>query len=304
MRDAVRSVARRGRWTAGWGELVAALVDVARVDLCLARLVEGHADAQRILEQAGIRGHEGVYAVWASRSAGSGLAAAATDTGWRLHGELRFASGAGLVDRALVPAWTASDRHRLFDVPGAVLTADPGSWHTSGMDASLSWTGSVDTVVGNDAVVGPPGFYLGRPGFTVGGLGPAAVWAGGAESVVDLVASGLRAFEATPHQLRRLGTAEQAAWTAATVVRDTAAELDDGTPDAADLVTRTRGVVAAACDRVLEVVPAVVGPGGLSRDGRLARTLADLAVYVRQHPTDVAAEQLGREALRWRHPLG
>jgi hypothetical protein len=302
MRKAVQMVSGRGPWTGSWTDLVLALADVARADLCLARLVEGHADAQRILDQAGRAGHEGVYGVWASRSAGTGPAAESTDAGWWLHGELRFASGAGLVDRALVPAWTAEDRHWLFDVPAGFLRADPGSWRTPAMEASLSLSGSVDAVVGDDAVVGPPGFYLDRPGFVPGGLGPAAVWAGGAESVVDLVATSLRAFDPDPHQLRRLGLAEQAAWTASTVVRGTAAELDGGVADAADLVTRTRGVVAAACDHVLGAVPAVVGPGGLSRNARLARTLADLAIYVRQHPTDPAAEQVGRQALEAREP--
>ena len=41
----------------------------------------------------------------------------------------------------------------------------------------------------------------------------------------------------------------------------------------------------------------VVGPGGLSRNARLARAIADLGIYVRQHHLDGELEQAGRRAL-------
>ena len=92
-------------WTGPLDQLVTALHEVARVDLALARLVEGHADAMRILAQAGAVAGPGVYGVWASRSAGTGAAAVGEGGRWRLTGEVRFASGIGLIDRALVPGW-------------------------------------------------------------------------------------------------------------------------------------------------------------------------------------------------------
>ena len=111
MRAALGTVARRGHtaWTGPLDALVTALADVARVDLALARLVEGHADALRILDQAGGSPAAGVYGVWASRSAGTGVRAEGVDGGWRLSGELRFVSGIGLSTGRWCPVgWTRS----------------------------------------------------------------------------------------------------------------------------------------------------------------------------------------------------
>ena len=54
-------------WVSRWADAAAALRDVATIDLCLGRLVEGHADALRILRQADVAAQPGVYGVWASR---------------------------------------------------------------------------------------------------------------------------------------------------------------------------------------------------------------------------------------------
>ena len=45
-------------------------------------------------------------------------------TGWRLDGELRFASGIDVVDRALLPGWVDADTHLLFDVPADAVEPD------------------------------------------------------------------------------------------------------------------------------------------------------------------------------------
>ena len=147
------------------------------MDLALARLVEGHADALRIIDQAGCSPAAGVYGVWASRSAGTGVRAedASTAAG-NSAGELRFASGIGLIDRALVPGWVDEDHHLLFDIDASAAVADESTWRTAAMDASRSFTVVLDVDGGEP--VGPTDFYLQRPGFVVGGLCVAAVWAG------------------------------------------------------------------------------------------------------------------------------
>jgi alkylation response protein AidB-like acyl-CoA dehydrogenase len=307
MRDAVARTALRGadRWTGPFPGLVATLERLGGVDLCLARLVEGHADAVRIHDQAGSRPREGVYGVWASRSAGTGVRAVREDGGWRLRGECRFASGIDIIDRALLPGWVDDRTHLLFDVAATEVAADRSTWHTPAMDASRSFTVSVDLWASDADVVGPPGFYLDRRGFPVGGLGVAAVWAGGGRSVLEQVVGGLRRFSPTAHQLRRLGVMEQAVRLARTAVDATARTLPDLSGDR--LATETawaRTAVVAACDRVVDEATRIVGPGGLSGGPRLSRTLADLTIYVRQHHVDLALEALGRDALASREVLG
>ncbi|MGZ6804520.1 MAG: hypothetical protein ACXVFU_15860, partial [Nocardioidaceae bacterium] len=171
MRAGLATVAERGAaaWAGPLPGLVDALHTVARLDLCLARLVEGHADALRILDQARAAARPGVYGVWASRSVGTGLRARRAAPGWRIEGELRFASGVGLIDRALVPVWTGDGHHRLLDLDVAGLPAERGPWTNAGMDASRSFTVTVDTTVPEEDAVGGVDFYLDRPGFAVGG---------------------------------------------------------------------------------------------------------------------------------------
>jgi alkylation response protein AidB-like acyl-CoA dehydrogenase len=311
MRAAVRRLADEVHevWVGPFEDMAHALSEVARVDLALARLVEGHVDALRILDQAGATPRPGVYGVWASRSAGTGVRATADPgadgEGWRLTGESRFSSGIDVVDRVLVPGWVDDEVHLLLDVDATEVEPDRSSWHTSAMDASRSFTVRFDLRVGEGDVVGPPGFYLDRPGFPIGGLEVAAVWLGGAESVLEQVVDGLRRFRASSHQTRRLGVMEQAVRQARLVLDATAARLDRLEGD--DLVRETgvaRTTVAWACEQVVDEATRVVGPAGLSSNGRLARTLADLTIYVRQHHLDLTLEALGRDALRDREVVG
>jgi hypothetical protein len=311
MRAALNAAAAAGgpAWTGPLVELVAALSEVSRVDLCLARLVEGHADALRILQEAGATPSEGLYGVWASRSAGTGLRVRPSTGGWTLEGELRFASGIGLIDRCLVSASLDTEHHLLFDVGldahADGIDADVSSWATAAMDASRSLTVRVATQVRHADQVGDRDFYLSRPGFAVGGLGVAAVWAGGARQVADAVADGLRRFTSTPHQQRRLGLMAQAAWTADLAASSTARALPSLPPETvAREVSRARTAVVLCCDTVLEQAPLVVGPGGLSTNIRLVRALADLSIYVRQHHLDAETTKAGEDFLATTQLLG
>lgn len=304
LRHALSELAEHGTdvWAGPLADLADALVEVARVDLCLARLVEGHADGVRILSEAGKDSHPGVYGVWASRSVGTGIKTAEADGRWHLSGELRFASGVDLIDRALVAAWLDADHHVLLDVPADTGTADRDSWRAPGMAAANTYTVHLDLEAAEADRVGPTDFYLQRPGFVVGGLCVAAVWVGGAQQVVDVVTTSLRPFDASPHQLRRIGRMEQAGWQASQLLRSTVARVESAAGTNLDgSVTReiaaTRTAAVEACEVVLEEAPRVVGPAGLSRNARLARVIDDLAVYIRQHHLDAELASLGQHAL-------
>lgn len=297
MRAGVREACRVRPWTGPFTETVGALAEVARTDLCLARLVEGHVDAHRILAEAGASPADGVYGVWASRSAGTGARATQEESGWRLTGQVRFASGIDVIDRVLLPGWVDDRTHLLFDIPADAVQPDRSTWHTSAMDASRSFTVMVDALTG--APIGEENFYLDRHGFVVGGLGVAAVWAGGARSLTDLVATGLRAFSAGPHQLRRLGRMDQAAWQAATLVSAVAEGLESLDRHGVERnVAAARSGVVDACETVLDEAAKIVGPGGLVGSARLARTLADLQLYIRQHHADHVWEAAGQHTLK------
>ena len=94
---------------------------------------------------------------------------------------------------------------------------------------------------------------------------------------------------------------DQQVWQARTVLDHVAGRLD-GDPDLppAAPVAAARTSVVDACEQVVVEAGRVVGPGGLSTDERLGRTLADLTVYVRQHHVDATLEGRGRALLEAR----
>jgi alkylation response protein AidB-like acyl-CoA dehydrogenase len=297
---AVRHLAAQHDWTGlSWPGLVTALEALGRTDIPLSRLTEGHVDALRIHAEAGTRPLDGcLYGVWASRSRGTGIRASRTDEGWHLEGTLRFASGAGVLDRALVPVWLDDETSLLLDVAVDAWPVDETAWQTSAMRLSHSHTVQLDHDVPDREArqLGGAGFYLDRPAFFPGGVGVAAVWVGGAARVVDLVRRHVGAGPVPPAVQLRLGHLRTELVTAASAVEAAAARLageEVALPQV--LATETRSVVGAAVRRLLEQARTVAGPAGLAFDGPLTRAVDDLDLYVRQQSTDGDALFLGSQ---------
>ncbi len=287
-----------GRW--------AALASFGRRDLCLARLAEGHTDAVAILAEAGRTPDPGcLYGVWASRYRGAVVRLEpAGATSWSLTGRMPFCSGAGLVDRALVVADRAGDGRPVLvaaDVTGPRVVAEPGTWPAVGMDASASADVTFRGVpVSADDVVGPPGFYTGRCGFWLGGAGVAAVWLGGSAEAVDTAAAALaeRMPDPDPHRLAHLATLHCRTASVDALMTTAAATVDaDPGADHSLLAGTCRSAAEQAAREVLDLVPVITGPSPLTRDRGLARRLADLQVYIRQHHGGADLAALGRQLL-------
>ncbi len=288
-----------------WPRLLDALVGAGRTDVALSRLFEGHVDAVRILDQAGRPPVAGaLYGVWASRSQRTGVRAASTGAQLVLDGTLRFASGLGVIDRALVPVWTGPDRHLLIDldlseVGGPELQPDTSQWQTAAMSVSRSHTLVIDGLKVRSAdQVGPDNFYLDRPGFFPGGVGVAACWLGGATRVADLVLA--RMHDPVPPQLKlRLGEIRRQLSTGAAMVsaagRSLDVEADSAQTERAEeldqraLSAETRWAVANAVHGVLDQAHRIAGPAGLAYDQDLTHAVHDLRLYVLQHNADAEA---------------
>jgi alkylation response protein AidB-like acyl-CoA dehydrogenase len=287
---------------ASWPSFLEGLLRLGATDVVLARLTEGHLDARRILCEAGVTPvPESMYAVWASRSQGTGVHAERVDGGWVLDGTLRFASGSGVVDRALVPVWTADGRHHLLDLDASGWAYDHTVWHSPAMALSRTHTAHLDRVPVADehtTVVGPPDFYLTRHAFHLGGIGVAAVWAGCASHVLRLVASAVPAARRSPAQERRLGLAQVDALAAAAVVRQAGREAEEGSPETLDprlLATWVRSSVVAATHEVVDHARHVAGAAALAYDADLAAALHDLPMYLAQQDADKDATWLAQQ---------
>ncbi|MGR3496040.1 acyl-CoA dehydrogenase [Citreimonas sp.] len=295
-----------------WREAAAAMRQVAEADLALGRLYEGHVNAWHLIDtyadptlrvrcrqemESGL-----LFGVW-----GADGPAPVTARAHRLSGAKRFASGLGLVDRAIVTAQT-DEGQRLYAVDAQDRARhDHAAWDMAGMRDSRS--GGFDCAGLEARPLGPPDVYTREPHFLGGTWRIAAVTLGGTVGLLDRVAGVLRAraqHEAEAHLLRLSPVAGRvlSAWPA--ILR--AAEVSSGAAGAADsqaaaaralstrLLTEEIGQDAiAAAERSVGLALFAEGDPA----GRMAR---DLACYMRQAARDAFSMKVGRALLTG--PLG
>ena len=267
------------------------LFAIGRENLTLAKLAEAHWDAHAILAEAGHMPEPGVlYAVWASEAPGK----AVTLDGTRLSGTKPFSSGTTLVDRALLTAGP-----QLVDLD---LRANRGRW-----EADLSaWatdafretrTGAItfhEAEVAAHDLVGPPGFYLDRPGFWHGALGPAACWAGGVAGLLDYA---LASSRNDPHTLAHLAAMDANVW-AMQACLDKAGEALDRVPHDRPAAHRraltVRHLVEQLATDTLRRFARAYGPAPLAMNAETALRHAEADLFLRQCHGERDLETLGR----------
>lgn len=264
-----------------------ALHELGRTDLSLARVAEAHTDAIAILVEAGRTPIEGaLYGVWASEGPGSQLALEKKSNGeLTLNGSKRYCSGCLFLDAALVTA-RSDEGVLLLEVPLRTpeISMDATEWVAPAFHATA--TGSVEfrnVRVTRAQIVGTPGWYLTRPGFWHGALGPASAWAGGAAGLVDVARNAKRP---NPHYLAHLGALEAAEWGMRAVLDRAGREIDadpqDATGKGRSRALMARHLIERACTEVLDHFGRATGPALLAYDSKVAQRYAELTLYIRQ----------------------
>jgi hypothetical protein len=279
------------RWTV--------LAAVSRESLTVGRVLEAHSDALAILGEAGEPAPAGTWGVFAAEAAPHRLEARERGGSFALYGVKPWCSLAAQLDAALITAHVGDDR-QLFRVPlqHRSVTFEPADgWVARGLRTVTSAAIHMD---GTPAVpVGPPGWYLVRPGFAWGGMGVAACWHGGATGLqATLIArSAERSGELSA---LHVGLVDAALHASESVLARAAAEIDNGMaegPAGEDLGMQVRAVVADAAERTLRQVGHALGPAPLAFDEEHARRVADLELYLRQHHAERDLARLGEATL-------
>lgn len=303
--DRVRALDRRGALDLplpGHGrtpERHLALAEFGRQDLSLARLVEGHLDAVAILREAGRVPRAGaIYGVWASEAPGRRLTLSGHEGRLRLNGVKQYCSGGPLVDAALVTTWR-EDRVVLVEVDLSSRGIRPlaSSWKAEAFAGTctchLEFT---DLAVRESSLVGSPGFYLERPGFWHGAIGPAACWAGGA---MGLVEAAFRSHRKGPHATAQMGGLAATEWGLRALLSEAGRSIDDD-PDSFGQATAlmVRHLVERAATDALDRFGRATGPALLAFDAAVARRHAELSLYIRQCHAERDLEAIGRLVAR------
>jgi alkylation response protein AidB-like acyl-CoA dehydrogenase len=276
-----------------------ALLAAGREDLSWARLFEAHTDALAILGEADAAPRtRTVYGVWASDGPQSRLQARRVgDQRWQLDGVKQYCSGATLLGAALVTAHTAEGL-MLFDVPidHVRVRAAASTWATPAMaDTSTGPVCFEGAIVGDERRLGGPNWYLQRPGFWHGAIGPAACWAGGALSLVDAVQSRPRH---DAHGRAHLGALIAAAWAMSAMLdaagREIDADPEDRREQAHIRALAVRHLIERACSEVLDRLGRATGPVLLASDPQVARQAMALTLYLRQCHAERDQEEIAR----------
>jgi hypothetical protein len=126
-------------------------------------------------------------------------------------------------------------------------------------------------------------WYLERPGFWHGAIGPAACWAGGAISLVN-AARKLNRRDA--HARAHLGAMEAAAWSLTALLDRAGTEIDQDPKDAGQQARRralmVRHLIERTATEVLDRFGRATGPQLLAFDHEVARQHGALTIYMRQ----------------------
>lgn len=285
------------------------LRDVAGLDLSLGRLFEGHVNALILIDAYGTEKQRGLavedaaqgclFGVWGADAPDQ---PAKMGVGNRLTGAKRFASGLGLVGRALVSAECAKGQQMVLISADDPMRQDPGAWDMAGMQDSRS--GQFDLSGLAAEPLGAADVYTREPLFLGGTWRIAAVTLGATMALLEGAARQLRnagRLQAEPQLLRLapLTGRIMAAW--ALISR--AADLAQGPAGRADperavvLSTSARLLSETLAQDMIAAVERSLGLGMFATDHPVGAAARDLACYVRQAMPDALMLQAGRTIL-------
>ncbi len=273
------------------------LAHIARENLELGRLVEAHADAVAILHEAGREPRSrALYGVWASE----GKAGLRISEG-TVSGQKEFCTGAGLIDCVLVTVMEPERRLLEIDLRVAPdrIGFDASQWATDAFaETSTATTLFRDYPIDEANFVGPPGWYLERPGFWHGACGPASCWAGGAQALIDYAQKHTR--ETNPHALAHLGALCANGWQVQALLQAAGQEIDKDPENVEAATVRAfclRHLIEQSCTDTMHRFGRAFGPRPLAFNAEIARRCHELNLYIRQSHAESDLEALGRKSL-------
>jgi alkylation response protein AidB-like acyl-CoA dehydrogenase len=137
--------------------------------------------------------------------------------------------------------------------------------------------------VASDRLLGDDNWYLSRPGFWHGAIGPAACWAGGASSLVE-AATALNRRD--PHSRAHVGAMQAMSWGITALLDKAGMEIDadprNRSQEARRRALKVRHLIERWCTEILDRFGRATGPQLLAYDQQVARQHMALTLYIRQ----------------------
>ncbi|MGB3712587.1 MAG: acyl-CoA dehydrogenase [Erythrobacter sp.] len=290
-----------------------ALRCLGRANLSVARLFEGHMNAVKLVtlyasddvraEMAHDVSDGVLMGVWGADDAESPLQVVLKGTQKVLGGAKSFASGLGLVEKAIVTVQTDAPPQMLLAPTNDPARTDGSSWRMGGMRATRSGRYDFENVpLADCAMLGEAGDLLREPWFEGGIWRYCAAHLGAAEALhtgmCDALISRDRADE--PNQQRRIAESAIAIETMRLWLQRAAnaVESPNAGADTATLSLLAREVTENGCRTVMTLVEQSLGMAAHIEGSDIERIGRDLGLFLCQAAPDAkrarAAETLVR----------
>lgn len=290
------------------------LKTVGRTDLSLGRIYEGHINALYLIhlfaspeqkEEWFSDAADGcLFGVWNTGVPETTEIVLEEDKGtFCLHGKKTFASGTGIVQRALVTGAMHNDGRKHWQMclvnmnELSDIAIDYNSWNPMGMQDSLSYTiNFYDYQSDISQLLGKPDDYYRQPYFGGGAIRFCAVQLGGAEALFNETMAYLKNLQRTndPYQIARIAEMTTELTSGDLWLNGAAANWDnwcldkDKSGKLLSFVNLMRTAIENICLKVIELSSKCIGARGLQQPYRMEKIVRDLQFYLRQPAPDAA----------------
>lgn len=290
----------------GWGTeprgaraAVRMLRSLGRANLSVARLFEGHMNALKLVSlyaETPLRRETyaavqdgSLLGVWGADDIGHPLALGCDGNSFR--GAKRFASGLGLVDRAVVSLATDEGSQLLVVPVGIAERSNSDVWRMDGMQSTCSGRYDFGGLRFEPSMkLGKVGDYEREPHFEGGIWRYCAAQLGGAELLYARMRASLlaRGRDNDPHQQSRLVLVATEIETARMWIERaaTAVEAVGARPQTAVLALLARQATEESCRTVLRIVEEALGMEAHIAGSAIERMRRDLSLFVCQAQPD------------------
>ncbi len=289
------------------------LKSVGRASLAVGRIYEGHVNALYLIylfaspaqqEKWFADAENGcLFGVWNTQADNGIEIIAGGEHEWVLQGKKTFASGAGLVNRALITG-NIQDPQRsgwqmcivdMDDITNDHI--DFQSWQPLGMESSVSYTFDfTGTRLPSSQLFGNAGDYFRQPYFSGGAIRFTAVQLGGAEALFNHTTAFLKNLNRTadPFQSSRIATMTTSLTSGNLWLKQAGQNFDAWHRDEKQsrrlvaFANMTRSMMETICLQVVELSAKCMGARGLMQPHPMEQQLRDLLFYLRQPAPDAA----------------
>jgi alkylation response protein AidB-like acyl-CoA dehydrogenase len=300
--------------------LLTILKNIGRGNLVMGRVLEGHINAQILINQFGTKKQKKLFAadafegklfgVW-NTQAEDGTFLSKNEKGtFYLNGAKTFATGTDYVTRPIVTAARKDGSWQMCVVPldKSTVITDSSWWNPMGMKASRSFKITfLKSHIPKINLLGLAGQYYQQPGFSGGAIRFAAVQLGAAEQLLDETKKYLVGLNRTqdPFQKMRLGQMAIAVesgnqWlTAAALQMDQYMKIPTKTNGDSFIIyaNMMRTAIEQICTEVINLCQKCVGARGLNKPYHFERIIRDLSTYLRQPAPDAVVADVGGHIL-------